>query len=114
MDDKYGALKRSLTQRLLASQEQRTRQLLEHEELDDRKPSSTIPEASTRPSREYGARQPFADIMVTFIRANASNSSNKADRLEDIAEQVDKIHEANGAVTETGSTDRKSLEDKGK
>jgi len=37
--DKYRTIKKALIQRLTDSQEQRIRQLLEHEELGDRKPS---------------------------------------------------------------------------
>jgi len=40
--NKYQTFKQALTQRLSASQEQRIRQLLEHEELGDRKPSNNF------------------------------------------------------------------------
>ncbi|XP_070156747.1 uncharacterized protein [Polyergus mexicanus] len=42
LKQKYEAIKKALIQRLTASQDQRIKQLLEHEELGDRKPSQFL------------------------------------------------------------------------
>jgi len=85
--DKYKTLKRILIQRLMDSQEQRIRQLLEREELGDRKPSqfhlstlarSTVP---TELIRTVWLPAQIQAILATRIE----------DRLEDIADQADRI-----------------------
>ncbi|XP_071579210.1 uncharacterized protein [Temnothorax nylanderi] len=110
-EDKYGTLKRMLIQRLSASQEQRTRQLLEHEELGDRKPSqflrhlqglagTAVPNSLLRTL--WLGRLP-AQMQVILV-------TRQRNRLEEVAEQADRIHEVNdraiAATVEPASTER--------
>ncbi|XP_011858693.1 PREDICTED: uncharacterized protein LOC105556220 [Vollenhovia emeryi] len=116
-EDKYGSLKRALTQRLSASQEQRTRQLLEHEELGDRKPSqflrhlqglagNTVPDSLLRTL--WLGRLP-AQMQVIL-------ATRQGDRLDEVAEQADRIYEVNYravvAAVKTVEPNSKSLEEK--
>ncbi|XP_032674655.1 uncharacterized protein LOC116845724 [Odontomachus brunneus] len=93
-NDKYAAIKNALIERLSASQEQRTRQLLEHEELGDRKPSqflrhlrtlagTIVPEQLLRTL--WLGRLPAQMQVILATRAQ--------DRLEEVAEQADRIQE---------------------
>lgn len=93
-NDKYMAIKTALIQRLSTSQEQRIRQLLEHEELGDRKPSqflrhlqtlagTAIPEQLLRTL--WLGRLPSQMQIILATRAQ--------DRLEEVAEQADRIQE---------------------
>jgi len=92
--NKYEALKKAFIQRLSASQEQQIRQLLEHEEMGDRRPSqflrhlqtlarTTIPEQLLRTL--WMGRLP-SQLQVIL-------ASRTTDNLESVAEQADKIHE---------------------
>lgn len=85
-----------LIQRLSETQEQRTRKLLEHEELGDRKPSqflrhlqslagSTVPDRLLRTL--WLGRLPAQMQVILATRTE--------DRLEEVAEQADRIHEVN-------------------
>jgi len=93
-DNKYEALKKAFIQRLSASQEQQIRQLLEHEEMGDRRPSqflrhlqslahATIPEQLLRTL--WMGRLPS--------QLQAILASRTTDNLDEVAEQADKIHE---------------------
>lgn len=95
--EKYEAIKNALIQRVSASQEQRIYQLLEHEELGDRKPSqflrhlrtlagTTVPDQLLRTL--WLARLPSQMRVILATRAQ--------DRLEDVAEQADRIQEVSG------------------
>ncbi|XP_018358448.1 PREDICTED: uncharacterized protein LOC108758143 [Trachymyrmex cornetzi] len=95
---KYVALKKALIQRLTDSQNQRIRQLLEREELGDRKPSqflrhlSTL--AGTAVSKEL-LRTLWLGRLPSQMQAILATRSE--DRLKDIAEQADRIHEVNNS-----------------
>lgn len=110
--DKYGTIKNNLIQRLSASQEQRIRQLLEHEELGDRKPSqflrhlralagSTVPEQLLRSL--WLGRLPQQTQIILATRTQ--------DRLDEVAEQADRIQEVScRTVSEVNTTcDHRSL-----
>lgn len=92
--EKYEAVKKALIQRLTVSQEQRTRQLLEHEELGDRKPSQFLRHLSTL----AGAAIP-EDLLRTLwlgrlpTQMQTILATRTQDNLEDVAEQADRIHE---------------------
>jgi len=92
--DKYRTLKRILIQRLTDSQEQRIRQLLEREELGDRKPSQFLRHLCTL----AGSTVPN-DLLKTLwlgrlpAHMQAILATRTEDRLEDIADQADRIHE---------------------
>ncbi|XP_070155797.1 uncharacterized protein [Polyergus mexicanus] len=60
--NKYEAIKRALIQRLSVSQEQRTRQLLELEEIGDRKPSQFL-----RHLRTLAANNVPDSLLRTFM-----------------------------------------------
>ncbi|XP_071574403.1 uncharacterized protein [Temnothorax nylanderi] len=113
-ENKYGTLKQALIQRLSASQEQRTRQLLEHEELGDRKPSQFL-----RHLRGLAGTVVPDNLLRTLwlgrlpAQMQVILATRQGDRLEDVAEQADRIHEVNdramvAAVTPAGA--EKTLE----
>ncbi|XP_071579653.1 uncharacterized protein [Temnothorax nylanderi] len=92
--DKYGTVKRALIQRMSVSQEQRTRQLLELEELGDRKPSQFLRHLRTLAGENvpdsllrtlWLGRLPTQMQMVLATRTE--------DPLNSVAEQADRIHE---------------------
>ncbi|XP_011687462.1 PREDICTED: uncharacterized protein LOC105449777 [Wasmannia auropunctata] len=111
---KYQALKNALIQRLCASQEQRIRQLLEHEEIGDRKPSQFLRHLQTLAGAVVSdqlLRTLWLGRLPTQMQVILATRSE--DRLEDVAEQADKIHEVSGkAVVAAASTSTatKSLE----
>jgi predicted unusual protein kinase regulating ubiquinone biosynthesis (AarF/ABC1/UbiB family) len=116
--DKYPALKQALIQRLAASQNQRIRQLLEHEELGDRKPSQFLRHlqtlAGTTVSDEllrtlWLGRLPAQMQVILATRTE--------DRLTEVANQADRIHEVTSttvttvaAASTTAENSPKSLE----
>lgn len=93
-DNKYEKIKAELISRLSASQEQRVRQLLTHEELGDRKPSQFL-----RHLRNLAG----ADVPDEFIRSlwtsrlpshvQAIIAAQVDLSLDTVAQIVDKIHE---------------------
>ncbi|XP_029670907.1 uncharacterized protein LOC115240076 [Formica exsecta] len=91
---KYETIKRALIQRLAVSHEQRIRQLLEHEELGDRKPSQFLRHLSTL----AGTTVPD-DLLRTLwlgrlpTQMQAILATRTQDKLEDVAEQADRIYE---------------------
>ncbi|XP_071576404.1 uncharacterized protein [Temnothorax nylanderi] len=114
-ENKYEAVKRALIQRLTVSQEQRTRQLLELEEIGDRKPSqflrhlrtlagSNVPDSLLRTL--WLGRLPTQMQMVLATRID--------DPLNDVAEQADRIHEMTSkaviAATSTAGPKKTTLE----
>ncbi|XP_024892007.1 uncharacterized protein LOC112467556 [Temnothorax curvispinosus] len=114
-EHRYKTLKKTLIQRLSTSQEQRTRQLLEREELGDRKPSqflrhlkglagTAVPDSLLRTL--WLGRLP-AQMQVVL-------ATRQGDRLEDVAEQADRIHEVNNravvAAVEATSTEKTTLQ----
>jgi len=92
--DKYRTLKRVLIQRLTDSQEQRIRQLLEREELGDRKPSQFLRYLST-----LAGSAVTTELLRTLWlgrlppQIQAILATRTEDRLEDVAEQADRIYE---------------------
>lgn len=91
---KYEAIKKALIQRLTDSQEQRIRQLLEHEELGDRKPSQFLRHlnalAGTTVSGEL-LRTLWLGRLPTQMQAILATRTE--DDLDDVAEQADRIYE---------------------
>ncbi|KMQ86203.1 hypothetical protein RF55_14884 [Lasius niger] len=94
--NKYDMLKRELIRRLTDSQEQRIRQLLEREELGDRKPSQFLRHLGTLAGSTVSS-----DLLRTLWLGRlpphmqtilATRTRNK---LSDVAEQADRIHEIN-------------------
>ncbi|XP_070162446.1 uncharacterized protein [Polyergus mexicanus] len=110
--NKYEAIKRALIQRLSVSQEQRTRQLLELEEIGDRKPSQFLRHLRTLAANNvpdsllrtlWLGRLPPQMQMILATRAE--------DHLNDVAEQADRIHEmASRGVVATTTAPRETLE----
>jgi len=94
--NKYSAIKSALIQRLTDSQEQRIRQLLEREELGDRKPSQFLRHLSTRAGTTVSD-----DLLRTLWlgrlppQTQAILATRKSDKLQNVAEQADRIHEIN-------------------
>ncbi|XP_018360344.1 PREDICTED: uncharacterized protein LOC108759403, partial [Trachymyrmex cornetzi] len=83
--------------KLTDSQNQRIRQLLEREELGDRKPSQFLRHrtlAGTAVSKEL-LRTLWLGRLPSQMQAILATRSE--DRLEDIAEQADRIHEVNNS-----------------
>jgi len=98
--DKYKAIKRALIQRLTDSQDQRIRQLLEHEELGDRKPSQFLRHLSIL----AGATVPNELIRTLWLGRLPSQmqvilTTRAEDKLKDVAEQADRIHEIGGKAS---------------
>lgn len=104
--NKYATLKNALISRLSESQEQRTRQLLEHEELGDRKPSQFLRHLQTL----AGANVPDQILRTLWLgrlpsQLQAILAPRSRDKLEDVAKQADRIYEvtAKGVAEVTGS-----------
>lgn len=96
-DHKYRAIKQALIQRLTDSQGQRIRQLLEHEELGDRKPSQFLRHLRTL----AGTTLPDELLRTLWLGRLPTNmqailATRTSDKLEDVAEQADRIHEIGG------------------
>ncbi|KAJ8914525.1 hypothetical protein NQ315_002798 [Exocentrus adspersus] len=95
-DGKVEKIKRELIQRLSVSQEQRTRRLLEHEEIGDRTPSQFL-----RHLRNLaGSSVPddfintlWVNRLPTYMQAILATQTDST--LEKIGTLADKIHEAN-------------------
>ncbi|XP_070164545.1 uncharacterized protein [Polyergus mexicanus] len=110
--NKYEVIKRALVQRLSVSQEQRIRQLLELEEIGDRKPSQflrhlrtlaadNVPDSLLRTL--WLGRLPHQTQMILATRTE--------DCLNDVAEQADRIHEMTSrTVVAATTTPRETLE----
>jgi len=107
--DKCKTLKRILIQRLTDSQEQKIRQLLEQEELGDRKPSQFLRHMSTL----AGSTVPNELIKTLWLcrlpaQIQAILAARTDDRLEDLADQADRIYEIGAkavvATTSPGAT----------
>ncbi|XP_067205350.1 uncharacterized protein [Linepithema humile] len=91
---KYETVKNALIQRLSISQEQRIRQLLEREEMGDRKPAQFLRHLKTL----AGATVPDQLLKTLWMgrlpaQLQAILAARIDDQLEDIAEQADRIHE---------------------
>ncbi|XP_032690051.1 uncharacterized protein LOC116853207 [Odontomachus brunneus] len=92
--DKYLAIKTALIRRLSASQEHRIRQLLEHEEMGDRKLSQFLRNLRTLAGNavpEQLLRTLWLGRLPTTMQAILATRTE--DRLEDVAEQADRIQE---------------------
>nr|XP_022907900.1 uncharacterized protein LOC111419352 [Onthophagus taurus] len=103
---KYEKLKSELIRRLSATQDQKTRRLLEHEEIGDRKPSqflrhlralagTVIPDDVLRPL--------WCDRLPTFTQAILASQKQKI--LDELADLADAVADANprGRVEETAT-----------
>lgn len=93
-NDKYGAIKKALIQRLTDSQEQRIKQLLEHEELGERKPSQFLRYLTTLAGNAVSTellRTLWLGRLPRHIQAILATRNE--DRLEEVAEQEDKIYD---------------------
>lgn len=92
--NKYSTIKHSLIQRLTDSQKQRIRQILEREELGDRKPSQFLRHLSTLVGTTVSD-----DLLRTLWlerlppQTQAILATRKSDKLQDVAELADRIHE---------------------
>ncbi|XP_011883567.1 PREDICTED: uncharacterized protein LOC105570738 [Vollenhovia emeryi] len=113
--DKYKAVKQALIQRMSVSQEQRTRQLLELEELGDRKPSQFLRHLRTL----AGNNVPDSLLRTLWLerlpqQAQMILATRTDDRLNDVAEQADRIHEMTNkaVVASTYTPSATSLEAK--
>ena len=100
--EKYAALKGALIQRLAASQVQRIRRLLEHEELGDRKPSQFLRHLQTL----AGATVPDELIRTLWLGRLPSQmqvilATRTEDRLSEVADQADRIHEVTSTTVTT-------------
>ncbi|XP_046384953.1 uncharacterized protein LOC124155278 [Ischnura elegans] len=92
--DKYEAIKTELISRLTSSKEQRIRQLLEHEEIGDRKPSAFLRHLKTL------AGETVSDAFLKTLWLNRLPSSTHAilscqdsAQLDDLARMADKLSE---------------------
>jgi hypothetical protein len=97
---KYECIKKALIQRLSVSQEQQIRQLLEHEEIGDRRPSQFVRHLQTL----AGPHMPENVLRTLWIGRLPSNmqailATRTADKLDEVAEQADKINEVTNRVT---------------
>ncbi|XP_070158995.1 uncharacterized protein [Polyergus mexicanus] len=91
---KYEAIKKALIQRLTDSHETRIKQLLEREELGDRRPSQFLRHLSTL----AGTTVPNELLRTLWLgrlpqHMQAILATRNNDNLEEVAEQADRIHE---------------------
>lgn len=106
--DRYATIKKAFIKRVSASEEQRTRQLLEHEELGDRKPSQflrhlqtlvgiAIPEQLLR-TLWLGRLPPQIQIILaTRTRDPLEEVAAQADRIQEVSSRtVAEVNEASG------------------
>ncbi|XP_067204436.1 uncharacterized protein [Linepithema humile] len=91
---KYEAVKRALIQRLSDSQEHRIRQLLEREELGDRKPSQFLRHLRTLAGNAV-PDQLLRTLWLGRLPAQMQIilATRTDDLLEDVAEQADRVYE---------------------
>ena len=99
---KHLALKEALIQRLAALQVQRIKQLLEHEELGDRKPSQFLRHLQTL----AGATVPDELLRTLWLGRLPTHmqvilATRTEDRLSEVAVQTDRIHEVTGTTVTT-------------
>lgn len=118
---KYAKLREELIKRLSASQEKKTKQLLMHEELGDRKPSQFLrhlqqlagPNVPTDFIRTIWAnRLPtnLQTVLASQVKMSLEDLAELADRINDIvptANQVASTSAASAAVTSTSDSDLK-------
>ncbi|XP_029667277.1 uncharacterized protein LOC115237978 [Formica exsecta] len=102
---KYEAIRKMLIQRLTASQDQRIKQLLEHEKLRDRKPSQFL-----RHLKTLAGITVSDELLRTLslgqlpMQMQAILAMRAQDKLEDVAEQADRIHEIGSRSLEVATT----------
>ncbi|XP_039309201.1 uncharacterized protein LOC120359008 [Solenopsis invicta] len=103
-ENKYENLKKALIQRLSISQEQQIRQLLEHEEIGDRRPSQFLRHLQAL------ANSAIPDQLLRTLwmgrlpsQLQAILATRTADDLEAVAEQADRIHEVANRATGVAS-----------
>ncbi|XP_020299002.1 uncharacterized protein LOC109863195 [Pseudomyrmex gracilis] len=102
---KYEAVKQALVQRLTDSKQQRIRQLLEHEELGDRKPSQFFCYLTTLAGNTVSN-----DLLRTLWLGRlqpamqAVLATRTEDNLNSVAEQADRIHEVNSRAVVVATT----------
>ncbi|XP_071634241.1 uncharacterized protein [Temnothorax longispinosus] len=114
-ENKYESIKKALIQRLSTSQEQQIRQLLEHEEMGDRRPSQFLRHLQALASSaipEQLLRTLWMGRLPSQLQAILA--TRNADKLEDVAEQADRIHEVTCRATTVASmqsTTNSSVED---
>lgn len=108
-DNKYEKIKSELISRLSASQEQRVRQLLTHEELGDRKPSQFLRHLQNLAGAEVPddfIRSLWTSRLPNHIQAIIAAQVDLP--LESVAQIVDKIYEIspqlNGQVAAASTT----------
>ena len=94
VNNKYESIKKALIQRLSISQEQQIRQILEHEEMGDRKPSQFLRHLQALTNAAI-PEQLLRTLWMGRLPAQlqAILATRSADRLDDVAEQADKIYE---------------------
>lgn len=107
--DRYIGMKTALIQSLATSQEQRTKQLLEHKEIGDRKPSQFLRHLKAL----AGNTVPDSLIRTLWLERLPSQmqvilATRKGDQLEKVAEQADRIYEVNGEAVMVASTTSRS------
>lgn len=90
---KYETIKKALIQRLIDSHETRIKQLLEREELGDRRPSQFLRHLSTLAGTAPNEllRTLWLGRLSQHMQAILATRSN--DNLEEVTEQVNHIHE---------------------
>lgn len=91
---KYDKFKQQLIDRLSASQEQRTRQLLSHEELGDRKPSQFLRHLQNLAGKDVPddfVRSLWSSRLPNHTQAIIASQAGLS--LDNVAQLADKIHE---------------------
>lgn len=113
--NKYETIKKALIRRLTDSQEQRIRQLLEREELGDRKPSQFLRHLSTLASSTVPS-----DLLRTLWLGRLPQhmqtilATRTHDKLAEVAEQADRIHEINSNKTLVLATTAQTVQTAGR
>jgi hypothetical protein len=99
-NDKYESVKKALIQRLSISQEQQIRQILEHEEMGDRKPSQFLRHLQALANSAI-PEQLLRTLWMGRLPAQlqAILATRTADNLDDVAVQADRIYEVSSRAT---------------
>ncbi|XP_036144942.1 uncharacterized protein LOC118646355 [Monomorium pharaonis] len=109
--NKYESIKKALIQRLSISQEQQIRQLLEHEEMGDRRPSQFLRHLQSLASSAI-SEQLLRTLWMGRLpsQLQAILATRTADNLEVVAEQADRIYEITCRTAVVASTQATTTE----
>ncbi|XP_070518857.1 uncharacterized protein [Cardiocondyla obscurior] len=106
-EGRYQNVKKTLIQRLAVSQEQKLRQLLEHEELGDRRPTQFLRHLKSLAGLNM-ADDRLRTLWISRLptQMQVILATRHGDPLEQVAEQADKIMEVSGNLPTVAAVKR--------